>query len=40
MVDGLVRFNNYHIYNAGALYEEMVHSCRTILQPETPPIRS
>ncbi len=32
MVDGLVRFDTYRIYDAGALYDEMVRSCRTILQ--------
>lgn len=32
MVDGLVRFNTYKIYDAGSLYDEMVQSCRIILQ--------
>lgn len=32
MVDGLVRFNTYKIYDAGSLYDEMVRSCRIILQ--------
>jgi len=32
MVDGLVRFHNYRIYDAGMLYEEVIRSCRMILQ--------
>jgi AcrR family transcriptional regulator len=32
MVDGLVRFDTYKLYDAGALYEDVVHACRTILQ--------
>lgn len=32
MVDGLVRFHNYKLYDAGVLYEDVVHSCRTLLQ--------
>ena len=31
MVDGLVRFHNYKIYDAAKLYEEVIRSCRTIL---------
>lgn len=34
MVDGLVRFNTYKLYDAGALYKELVESCRRILQGE------
>jgi AcrR family transcriptional regulator len=32
MVDGLVRFHNYKLYDAGVLYTDVVHSCRTLLQ--------
>lgn len=32
MVDGLVRFNTYKLYDAGALYNELIASCRKILQ--------
>jgi AcrR family transcriptional regulator len=32
MVDGLVRFHNYKLYDAGVLYEDVVLSCRTLLQ--------
>ena len=32
MVDGLVRFNTYKLYDAGALYGELITSCRKILQ--------
>ncbi len=35
MVDGLVRFNTYNLYDAGALYNELIESCRKILQPNT-----
>ena len=31
MVDGIVRFNTYRIYNAGALYEAMMTACRRTL---------
>lgn len=37
MVDGLVRFNTYKIYDAGSLYDEMVRSCRIILQATPQP---
>jgi AcrR family transcriptional regulator len=40
MVDGLVRFNTYDIYDAGVLYDEVVHSCRAILQNNTQLVRS
>ncbi len=40
MVDGLVRFNTYNIYDAGVLYDEVVHSCRVILQNNMPLVRS
>ncbi len=32
MVDGIVRFNTYELYDAGTLYTELIHSCRKILQ--------
>jgi len=31
MVDGLVRFNTYNLYDAGALYNEVIESCRRML---------
>jgi AcrR family transcriptional regulator len=31
MVDGLVRFNTYNLYDAGALSNELIESCRRIL---------
>ena len=40
MVDGLVRLNTYNIYDAGVLYDEVVHSCRAILQNNTQLSRS
>jgi AcrR family transcriptional regulator len=32
MVDGLVRFNTYHLYDAGVLYEDLIDSCRKVLK--------
>ncbi|MBN2418147.1 MAG: TetR/AcrR family transcriptional regulator [Deltaproteobacteria bacterium] len=32
MVDALVRFNTYNLYNAGALYDELIKSSRRILK--------
>lgn len=32
MVDGVVRFNTFNLYEAGALYEELIASCRRMLQ--------
>lgn len=32
MVDGLVRFHNYNLYDAGVLVEDVVESCRTLLR--------
>lgn len=32
MVDGVVKFNTYNLYEAGALYEELMGSCRRMLQ--------
>ena len=40
MVDGLVRFHTHNLYDAGVLYDDVVQSCRTILQNHEPPIRS
>ncbi len=34
MVDGLVRFNTYNLYDAGALYNDLIESCRRILNNE------
>jgi AcrR family transcriptional regulator len=31
MIDGLVRFNSHHLYDAGALYDELLASCRRML---------
>jgi AcrR family transcriptional regulator len=31
MVDGIARYNTYHLYNAGALYSDLLKSCRKIL---------
>ncbi len=32
MVDGLVRFNTYNLYDAGSLYDEVIESCRKMLK--------
>ena len=32
MVDALVRFNTFKLYDAGALYDELINSCRRILK--------
>jgi AcrR family transcriptional regulator len=32
MVDALVRFNTYNLYNAGTLYDELINSCHRILK--------
>ena len=37
MVDGLVRFNTYNLYDAGVLYEELVLCCRAIVQNNAAP---
>ena len=34
MVDALARFNTYNLYDAGALYDELINSCRRILMAE------
>ncbi len=31
MIDGLVRFNTYQLYDAGTLYDELLVSCRRML---------
>lgn len=31
MIDGLVRFNTYQLYDPGTLYEELLSSCRRML---------
>jgi len=31
MVDGLLRFNTYGLYDAGTLYNELIYACRRIL---------
>jgi AcrR family transcriptional regulator len=33
LVDGLVRFKHHNLYDAGALYNELIAACRRILQP-------
>lgn len=32
-VDGLVRFKNYNLYDAGALFNDLIDSCRRMLKP-------
>jgi len=32
MVDGVVRFKTYQLYNAGALYNDLIKLCRNMLQ--------
>ncbi len=32
MVDGLVRFKNHNLYDAGALFNELISMCRRMLQ--------
>lgn len=32
MVDGLVRLDTYNLYQAGPLYNELIESCRTMLE--------
>ncbi len=34
MVDGLVRLETYGLYHAGALYDELIDSCRRMLENE------
>ncbi len=35
MVDGLIRFKNNNLYDATALYEDLIESCKRMLQKET-----
>jgi AcrR family transcriptional regulator len=32
MVDGVVKFNTYNLYEAGALFDDLIQSCRRMLQ--------
>ncbi|XPV76600.1 MAG: TetR/AcrR family transcriptional regulator [Desulfovibrio sp.] len=32
MVDGLVRFKSFNLYDAGALFNDLIESCRRLLQ--------
>jgi AcrR family transcriptional regulator len=34
MVDGLIRFNTYNLYDAGVLYGELINVCHRILKNE------
>ncbi|MFV9645015.1 MAG: TetR/AcrR family transcriptional regulator, partial [Desulfobacterales bacterium] len=34
MVDGVVRFKTYNLYDAGALYNELIACCRRMLTKE------
>lgn len=36
MVDGLVRFKSYNLYDVGALYNELIASCRRMLKSQLP----
>ncbi len=36
LVDGLVRFKNNNLYDAAALYEDLIESCKRMLQCEKP----
>lgn len=36
MVDGIARFNTYQLYDAGALYHEVMAACRKMLQAQGP----
>jgi hypothetical protein len=31
MADGIARHNTYHLYDAGALYSDLIKSCRKLL---------
>ena len=31
MADGIARYNTYHLYDAGALYSDLIKSCRKLL---------
>jgi hypothetical protein len=32
MIDGVVRFNTYNLYEAGSLYDELLAACRRMLK--------
>jgi hypothetical protein len=32
ILDGVVKFNTYNLYEAGALFEDLIRSCRRMLQ--------
>ena len=34
MVDGLIRFNTYDLYDAGSLYNELIDSCRRMVKSQ------
>ncbi len=36
LVDGVVRFQTYNLYKSGALYDELMTSCRLVLKPMSP----
>jgi hypothetical protein len=36
MVDALVRFDTYNLYEAGGLYKELMESCRRMLEKREP----
>jgi hypothetical protein len=38
MIDGLVRFNSHQLYDAGALYGELLASCRRMLASTPNPL--
>ncbi len=40
MVDGLIRLHTYRLYDAGVLYEDVVQSCRALLQNNPSAFRS
>ncbi len=40
MVDGLIRFHTYRLYDAGVLYEDVVQSCRALLRKNPSEFRS
>ncbi len=37
MVDGVARFNTYHLYHAGSLYRDLMDACQNMLTPGTAP---
>jgi AcrR family transcriptional regulator len=36
LVDGLVRFHTYNLYDVGSLYEDVVQSCKAMLKKNIP----